>query len=273
VTDDPRQRPFDPLLRAMRLARSARSARNADFLHRRAGEELLDRLDLVNRRFGQALDFGRAPGWLTRELAARGLEVTQADEHGLPFPVGHFDLAISVGLLDTINDLPGAFALIRRALKPDGLFLAAFLGAGSLAHLKHAMRAGEEAQGLGASPRIHPQIDVRAAGDLLTRAGFALPVVDREIVEARYASMMDLVSDLRAMGATSQLAGQQGKPFGPVALAAAMADFEDRAIDGRTVERFEIVYLSSWAPSPNQPRPARRGSGTAPLAEALKPKR
>ena len=136
------------------------------------------------------------------------------------------------------------------------------------------MRAAEEAEGAGAAPRIHPQIDVRAAGDLLTRAGFALPVVDRDVVDVRYGSLTQLVADLRAMGATNQLAGQVAGPVGRLGLAAAIADFAAGAdTDGKTAERFEIIHMSGWAPAPGQPQPARRGSASASLADALKSKR
>jgi NADH dehydrogenase [ubiquinone] 1 alpha subcomplex assembly factor 5 len=157
--------------------------------------------------------------------------------------------------------------LIRRALKPDGLFLGAFAGAGSLPRLRQAMRAAEAAEGRDPSPRIHPQIDVRAAGDLLARAGFALPVADREVIEARYTALPRLLSDLRLTGATNILAQRSKAPFTRLGLAAAAADFGEGA-----TERFELIFLSGWAPAPSQPAPARRGSGTASLADVLKPR-
>jgi hypothetical protein len=124
-----------------------------------------------------------------------------------------------------------------------------------------------------ASPRIHPQIDVRAAGDLLTRAGFKLQVSDSDPVEVRFSGLAGLVRDLRAMGATNILAARSTMPIGRVGLAAATAAFEAQAdADGKVTERFEIVYLTGWAPSPDQPQPARRGSATASLAEALRSK-
>ena len=261
-----RDQPFDPRLGLLRRGRAARSGRDASYLHRRAADELLERLDLVARAFATALDLSVHPA-LAEGLRERGLAVVEAAEEDLPAIGGPFDLVTSLGLLDTVNDLPGALALIRRALKPDGLFLAAFAGAGSLARLRRAMRAGEEAQGTGAAARIHPQIEVRAAGDLLVRAGFALPVVDREIVDVRYPSLAELVADLRAMGATNSLAQRSRRPFTRTGLAAAAADFGTA-----TPERFEIVYLSGWAPAPGQPAPARRGSATASLADALKPR-
>jgi SAM-dependent methyltransferase len=259
--------PFNAALGRLRRARAGTGKDDAFWLHRRAAEEVLDRLDLVARPFARVLEFSADP-WLGGRLRERGLEVVQVGEEALPsLEPASFDLAVSVGLLDTVNDLPGALALLRRALKPDGLLLAAFAGAGSLPRLRQAMRAGEAAEGRDPSPRIHPQIDVRAAGDLLTRAGFALPVADREVVEARYASLPRLISDLRLTGATNILAQRSRAPFTRLGLAAAIADFGEA-----TVERFELVFLSGWAPAPSQPAPARRGSGTASLADVLKPK-
>lgn len=279
--------PFDRALRRLRRDRAARFE-GPDYLHRRAAEELDARLDFVSRRFGRALDLGCGTGAMGERLVARGIEVVsadagaafaaaargvQCDEDRLPFADGAFDLVVSVGALDTVNDLPGALTLIRRTLRPDGLFLAAFAGAGCLPALRAALRAAEEAEGQAPSPRLHPQIDVRAAGDLLTRAGFALPVVDREEVEVRFSGLGRLVEDLRGMAATNLLKERARRPFTRLGLAAAAVAFDERAgPDGRTAERFEILYLSGWAPAPDQPRPARRGSGTVSLARALSPK-
>lgn len=276
--------PFDRRLRRLRRDRAAARFAQADYLHRLAADELIERLDFVKRDFSRALDLGCAGGYLTRRLRERGLDVTpfdsgasfaraaggvQGDEDRPPFADGGFDLVVSVGALDGVNDLPGALLLIRRALKPDGLFLGAFAGAGSLPRLRRAMLAADSAEG-GAAPRVHPQIDVRAAGDLLIRAGFALPVVDAQPVDVRFASLMDLVRDLRAMAATNILAARSRRPLGRHGLAAAIADFQSDG--GRTAERFEILHLLGWSPSPDQPRPARRGSATVSLAEALKPR-
>lgn len=259
--------PFDARLGRLRRARAGAGKDEAFWLHRRGAEELLERLDLVARPFSRVLELSAEP-WLGQRLAERGLELVRAEEEDLPaLTPASIDLAVSVGLLDTINDLPGTLALVRRALKPDGLFLAAFAGAGSLPRLRQAMRAGEAAEGRDPSPRIHPQIDVRAAGDLLTRAGFALPVADREVVEVRYTSLPRLLSDLRLTGSTNILAQRAKAPFTPLGLAAATAAFGEGE-----VERFELVFLSGWAPAPSQPAPARRGSGTASLADALKPR-
>lgn len=239
--------PFDPDLRRLRAARARAEAR---FLHRRASDDLIERLGLARHDFREAFVLGPDAD-LAGRLREQGLSVAEGEAGGLIERPARYDLVASVGWLDTINDLPGALVLVRRALRPEGLFLAAFAGAGSLPALRRAMRAGEDAERRGTAPRIHPQIDVRAAGDLLLRAGFAMPVVDRDVVEVRYASLLDLVADLRAMGATNQLAGQTAPPFGRAGLAAAIADFAAQAgPDGKTAERFEIVHLSGWATPP-----------------------
>jgi len=260
--------PFDRALRRLRRGRAAADDGAGDFLIRHMADELIERLDLVTRRFADALVLG-PDAYVAERLRARGLAVTcsDADEDRLPFAAPSFDLAVSVGALDTVNDLPGALIQIRRALRPDGLFLAAFIGAASLPRLRRAMRAAEEAEHAPPSPRIHPQIDVRAAGDLLTRAGFALPVADCETLTVRYSAFGTLIADLRAIGATNILAARDRRPFGRVGLAAAIADFEE---EGGTVEQFGIVHLAGWAPGPDQPRPAARGSGSISLAEVLK---
>jgi SAM-dependent methyltransferase len=275
--------PFDRSLRRLRRDRAAGRFGEADYLHRLAADELIERLDFVKRDFRRVLDLGCAGGYLTQRLRERGLDVTpcdsggafaraakgvQADEDRLPFADGAFDLIVSVGALDGVNDLPGALLLARRVLRPDGLFLGAFAGAGSLPRLRRAMLAADSVEG-GAAARVHPQIDVRAAGDLLTRAGFALPVVDSQPVDVRFPSLTALVRDLRAMGATNILAARSRRPLGRRAFAAAIADFDTPG--DKTVERFEILHLLGWSPSPDQPKPARRGSATMSLADALKP--
>lgn len=262
--------PFDRVLRRLRRNR-ALQAEGADFLLRHIADELIERLALVTRPFADALALGPGGACLGERLRARGLQtiVSDADEDRLPVAPASFDLIACAGGLDTVNDLPGALIQIRRALRPDGLFLAAFVGAGSLARLRSAMRAAEEAEGAPASPRIHPQIDVRAAGDLLTRAGFALPVADCETLSVRFSSFRRLIGDLRGMGATNILLSRDRRPFGRPGLAAARAAFEE---PGGTIERFEIVHLVGWAPGPDQPRAAPRGSGAVSLADALKPR-
>jgi SAM-dependent methyltransferase len=280
--------PFDRRLRRLRRDRAAARFGDADYLHRLTADELIERLDFVRRGFARALALGCGDSSLAARLRERGIDVTEADaglvfaragggvqcdEDFLPFADSSFDLVVSVGALDSVNDLPGALLLIRRVLRPDGLFLGAMAGAGSLPRLRAAMLAADDAEGGAAAPRIHPQIDVRAAGDLLARAGLTLPVVDAHGIDVRFADLFTLVRDLRAMGATNLLKMRSRKPLGRLGLAAAAAAFASHAAaDGKTAERFEILHLLGWAPSPDQPKPARRGSATMSLAAALKPK-
>jgi SAM-dependent methyltransferase len=278
---------FDRALRRRRRDRAAPGFAAGDFLRAQMIEGLLDRLDMVTRDFAIALDLGCCDGALGAALRARGMRVffadagfrfarmaggVQCDEDRLPFADASFDLVLSAGVLDSVNDLPGALALVRRILKPDGLFLGALAGAGSLPRLRAAMLAGDMAAG-AVTPRIHPQIEVRAAGDLLARAGFALPVADAEGLDVRYPDMLRLAADLRAAAATNILPGGAKVPIGREHLGAALQAFAAGAeTDGKTTERIEIVYLTGWAPAPSQPRPARRGSAVRSLTDALRPR-
>lgn len=273
---------FDPERRRRRRDRAASGFAAHDFLHTRMADELLDRLDAVRRPFATALDLGCLDGRIGRALATRGLATVsadpgfrfaraatgvQCDEDMLPFADGSFDLVTAAGGLDSVNDLPGALLLIRRALRPDGLFLGAMFGAGSLPRLRAALLASDPDRAVA---RLHPQIDVRSAGDLLARAGFALPVADGERVMVRYGSIFPLLADLRGSGTSNVLAGAT-LPLGRAALARAAATFESFAdADGKVSETIEIVHMLGWAPAPDQPKPARRGSATASLADALK---
>ena len=275
---------FDRSRRAQGRDRMIARFADHDFLYRAMLEELLDRLADVQRDLPEALMIGCPDGSAKAALeamgkrvacidpgflAARGANGVQGDEDALPFADDSFDLIIACGTLDSVNDLPGALILIRRILRPDGLMLAAFTGAGSLPRLKAALLAGE---GDRPGQHIHPQIDVRAAGDLLSRAGFAMPVADGETLVVRYGDMLRLMRDLRGMGAGNRLA-EQPPLLNRETLARAGAHFAQAAdADGRTAEQMAIVYLSGWKPDPSQAAPARRGSATMSLAAALKGK-
>jgi SAM-dependent methyltransferase len=282
--------PPEPFDRSRRRARRDRAfSRFADhgFLTHHTADELLGRLEAIDRRFERALVIGAGDDRLAGALRSRGMSVhvsdagfasaraaggVQGDEDRLPFADGAFDMIVSAGVLDSVNDLPGALVLARRALRPDGLFLAGFLGAGSLPRLRAAMLQADFAGGGGVAPRIHPQIDVRSAGDLLARAGFALPVSDGETLEARYRDLSGLLADLRFGAQGGVLAGPRA-PLTRIQAAAAHGAFLSAADeDGRVTETFEIVYLIGWAPDQSQPKPARRGSAVASLASALEAK-
>lgn len=275
---------FDRRLRRMRRDRAAPGFAEHDFLYRHMAEELLDRLSDVSRSFASALLVGCPDSFLKDALEARGMAVVctdpggafsraaggvQADEDALPFADGSFDLVIACGTLDSVNDLPGALILIRRILRPDGLFLAAFPGAGTLPVLRGALLEGD---GDRPAQHIHPQIDVRAAGDLLARAGFNMPVADGDSLKVRYSSLFSLLADLRGMGASNMLASRPPHMTREQLGRAAAAFASSADPDGKTAELFGIVYLSGWAPDPGQPKPARRGSATVSLADALRRK-
>lgn len=270
---------FSRAARRLRRDRAAPGWADHDFLRRQMLDILDDRLAAVKRDFSNVLDLGCFGGEWTPPPGARvarldpgfafasGADGVQGDEDRLPFADASFDLVVSAGVLDQVEDVPGALILARRALKPDGLFLGAFLGAGSLPALRAAIRVAE---GDRPAARLHPQIDVRAAGDLLVRAGFALPVADTETLTVRYPDLFRLLADLRGMAATSLLAAPA--PLARATLAKAAAAFAGGADpDGRVPERFAIVTLTGWSPAPDQPQPARRGSATASLAAALRP--
>lgn len=277
------QQIFDPALRAARRTRAAAHFARHDFLYAHMRDELLDRLSIVTRDLPDALVIG-CPDTSARDaLQALGKRVTcldpspvnadanggvRGDEDSPHFADDSFDLVFACGTLDTVNDLPGALVLMRRALKPDGLLLAAFFGAGSLPVLRTCL---QEAEGERPGAHIHPQIDLRAAGDLMQRAGFALPVIDSDTLDVRYGSALTLMADLRGMGAGNMLR-RRGAPLSRATLTRTCEAFAARAEpDGKTREKFGIIYLSGWKPDPSQPAPARRGSGTISLAQALMP--
>lgn len=269
---------FDRAARRQRRDRAAPVYADHDFVRATMLDGIAERLDAVTRDFTDVLDLGCFDGAFVPPPGARvarcdaglafarGSGGVQADEDRLPFADASFDLVLSAGVLDQVDDLPGALTLIRRVLRPDGLFLGAFVGAGSLPALRAALRTGEADR---PAARLHPQIDVRSAGDLLMRAGFALPVADVETLDVGYRDLGRLLGDLRGMAASNVLAQRQ--PMTAGVLGRTIAAFAGAADDrGRTHETFQIVFLTGWSPDPSQPKPARRGSATASLTDALK---
>jgi SAM-dependent methyltransferase len=272
---------FDRPLVRHRLARAVRGG-YADFLVARAAEDLAERLAPVLRSFGLALDIGtptRAAAAVLTGRAGRVVRLSPVPERGavlgdeerLPFGDEGFDLAVSLLALQAVNDLPGALVQIRRALKPDGLFLGCLLGGATLTELRQSFTLAEAEVEGGASPRVAPFADVRELGGLLQRAGFALPVADSETVRVRYGDPFALMRDLRAMGFTNALQDRRRTPLKRRTLLRAAALYAERfaEADGRIPATFELVWLSGWAPHESQQKPLRPGSARMRLAEAL----
>jgi SAM-dependent methyltransferase len=202
--------------------------------------------------------------------AAGGLRVV-ADEEALPFADNTLDLVVSGLSLQAVNDLPGVLAQVRRALKPDGLFLAALLGGDTLAELRHSFAMAESELDGGVSPRVAPFPDLRDLGSLLQRAGFALPVTDVDRITVRYATPLGLLHDLRRMGAANPLVERRRVPLRRTTLMRAMEVYAARFADpdGRVRASFDIMWLSGWSPHESQQKPLRPGSAEKRLADAL----
>lgn len=260
----------------------------ADFLMQRAGEDLADRMATLGRRFSRAAMLFCVTPEARRVVLASGKadEVVRVEAHdaflrgreGIVTTPGHLalepasiDLAVSLLSLQDENDIPGMLIQIRRALRPDGLFLGAMAGAGTLAELRDSLLAAEAELTGGASPRVLPFTDVRDAGALLQRAGFALPVADVENVTVRYATMFDLMADLRAMGATNALSGRSRKPATREFFARAARIYAERFSDpdGRIRATFSFIWLSGWAPDASQQKPLKPGSAEISLTKVL----
>jgi SAM-dependent methyltransferase len=297
--------PSPPLIfdRHLLRARRARAAALglSTFLIERAAQDLADRLATVLRRFECAADLGTPTDAARRALAAsgkvgviitadalagarqqarageaagplgaRGLTVA-ADEEALPFGDAALDLVVSLLALQFVNDLPGTLVQIRRALKPDGLLLAALAGGDTLTELRQAFAAAEAEIEDGLSPRVAPCADVRDMGALLQRAGFALPVTDSDRITVRYASPLALMHDLRRMGATNALRERSRRPLRRATLARMLEIYAERFSDpdGRVRATFEVIWLSGWAPHESQQKPLAPGSARQRLADAL----
>ncbi|MER8726449.1 methyltransferase domain-containing protein [Mesorhizobium sp. M1027] len=266
----------------------ARPIAGADFLMRRAAEDLADRLDAVERRFGKTASlFCQTPA--AAEVLAESGKVTEnvrveadaaflAGQPGVvapletvPFEPESLDLAVSLLSLQAMNDIPGMLVQIRRALKPDGLFLGAFAGTGTLSELRESLLAAETELYGGASPRVIPFTDVRDAGALLQRAGLALPVADVETITVRYDSLFGLVADLRAMGETSALVDRSRRPGTRALFARAAEIYAERFsdADGRVRASFSVVWMSGWAPDASQQKPLKPGSAKISLKTIL----
>ena len=265
--------------RALLRARQARAERlgPATFLRDHAIADAADRLASVNRSFVDAVDLGTPGDALGEAVRGRVASLTQVgippdDGAPLPLPPASVDLVLSVLALQFVNDLPGVLAQVRRALRPDGLLLAAMIGGDTLTELRQAFAAAEAEIEGGVSPRVSPFADVRDVGGLLQRAGFALPVVDVERQTVRYDNAFTLMQDLRRMGATNLLAERRKAPTRRATLLRMAQVYGERFADadGRIRATFDIVWLLGWAPHESQPRPLRPGSAKFSLEAAVK---
>jgi SAM-dependent methyltransferase len=284
---------FDRARHRARLDRAAPRFGDANFLKARAAEDIVARLEAIKRVFPVCVDLGARDGAFARALArsdaaekvglvietdlsdrmlaGRGGVRLQADEERLPFADQSLDLVVSSLALHWTNDLPGALIQIRRALKPDGLFLASILGGATLTELRQALMTAEAELTDGAGLRVAPLADAYDTAGLLQRAGFALPVADVDTVTVRYAHPLKLIADLRAMGETSALAGDV-RPLSRAVLARASALYQQKfgGPDGRVSATFDILTLTGWAPHESQQKPLKPGEGQVPLGAALK---
>ena len=282
---------FDRALHRRRLERAA--ARYAGFLKQRAAQDAAERLSDILRDFPLAVDLGARDGAFARALAAtpaaaRVGHLIEADlsagqlggrtgprlvacEERLPFAPASLNLVVSLLSLHWTNDLPGALTQIRRALKPDGLFVGAFLGGETLRELRWALIAAEAELSGGAGPRVSPFAEAVDAAGLLQRAGFALPVADTDRVVVRYAHPLRLLADLRAMGETNVLFDRPRRPLTRSVLGRAFALYAERFADadGRVPATFEIITATGWAPHASQQQPLKPGSAKARLADAI----
>ena len=267
---------FDRALLPARQSRAWRSG-PATFLLDRVAEDMAERLHAVLREFKNAADVGAVNDQVRNALQERVDQIARIDlpdleSEPLPLQQDSLDLVVSALAFQFVNDLPGVLAQIRRALKPDGLLLAAMIGGETLTELRQSFAAAEaECEG-GVSPRVAPFADLRDVGALLQRAGFALPVTDVDRVVVRYTDAFALMQDLRRMGATNILRERRRTPTRRATMLRMAQIYGERFADpdGRIRATFDVIWLSGWAPHESQQQPLRPGSAKASLAEAVK---
>lgn len=265
---------FDKALLEARRQRAHKQGAET-FLLDRVAADLGERLSAVLRSFERAADIGTPGDAVRRALVGSGkvteVEAVPFQDEVLSVPGGALDLVVSALALQFVNDLPGALIQLRRALKPDGLFLAALIGGDTLTELRQSFAAAESEIEGGISPRVAPFADIRDIGALLQRAGFALPVVDSERFTVRYDTVFALMHDLRRMGATNPLIERRRQPLKRATLLRMAEIYRERFADtdGRLRATFEVIWLSGWAPHESQQQPLKPGSARTRLADAL----
>lgn len=281
---------FDRGLVRRRRERAVLRGDTSDFLFSEIADRLADRLSDVRRSFAVGVDLGSRGGHMVRATLATGrvgtlyamdpspalaarlpVPAIAADEEMLPFAPASLDLAVSSLALHWVNDLPGMLVQIRRALRPDGLFLAAMFGGETLWELRQILMEAELAVSGGASARVSPMADLRDAAGLLQRAGFALPVADRDPVTVSYTDAWALMRDIGAMGESNAIRLRAPGPLRRAVLAEAVRLYQKRHpfVEGRVRASFEILYISGWAPAATQQQPLKPGQAKNRLADAL----
>jgi SAM-dependent methyltransferase len=267
---------FDRALLRARQSRALRSGA-ATFLLDRVAEDMAERLHAVLREFKMAADIGSVGDQICNVLTGRVDQLTRMDlpdheSEPIALQPESLDLAVSALAFQFVNDLPGVLAQLRRALKPDGLVLAAMIGGDTLTELRQCFAAAEAELEGGVSPRVAPFADLRDVGALLQRAGFALPVTDVDRIVVRYDNAFALMQDLRRMGATNVLVERRRTPTRRATLLRMAQIYSERFADpdGRIRATFDIIWLSGWAPHASQQQPLKPGSAKASLAEAVK---
>src|SRR5437867_4364642 len=265
---------FDRALLRARMER-ARRAGPATFLLDRVREDMEERLQAVTRNFADVADIWTPDELLRKPVADRFQSITRIDpdqSETLPLQPQSLDLVVSALAFQFVNDLPGVLAQIRRALRPDGLLLAAMVGGDTLTELRQSFAAAEaECEG-GVSPRVAPFADLRDIGALLQRAGLALPVTDVDRVVVRYDSAFSLMADIRRMGATNILIERRRTPTRRATMMRMAQIYGERFADadGRIRATFDVIWLSGWAPHESQQKPLKPGSAKTSLEAAVK---
>ena len=281
---------FDRTRLRKRRDRSVSTIAGHDFLYQEAASDMMESLAFINRPFSTVVELGAQTDYLkstlkeragtthyiscdlsAKTLAAKPGSRVVADEEFLPFAEQSVDAVVSIFGLQWVNDLPGVLAQIHRILKPDGIFIAVMCGGKTLHELRSIFAATETAQKGGIHPRIAPMIDVRDAGALLQRAGFALPVADSDNLSITYPNLFALMEDIRATGQSNMLKNQPQHftSRGFFLDAAARYAALHSTPEGELVATAELVTLTGWKPAANQQQPAKRGSGTVSLTKAL----
>lgn len=281
---------FDRTRLRKRRDRSANTIAGHDFLYQEAAAEMLESLAFINRPFPTILELGSQTDYLkstlaervgtsqyiscdisAKTLAAKNGNRVAADEEYLPFAAQSVDAVVSIFTLQWVNDLPGTLAQIHRILKPDGVFMAVLCGGETLRELRSIFAATETAQKGGIHPRIAPMIDVRDAGALLQRAGFALPVADSDTLTITYPNLFALMEDIRAAGQNNMLKNQlqHFTSRGFFLDAAQRYAAQHSTPKGDLIATAELITLTGWKPAASQQQPAKRGSGMISLTKAL----